>query len=232
MKKKGQITIFITIAVIVILLSLAILFIYKFPKAQSEKSFTDVETYIKQCVNDVAERGINLMTLQGGYIYLNKEYLETEYSNISFILPERSEMELELSKYMEENLVSCADSKLFEEYGYTIESEKPKVKTEINSMTVVSSVKFPIKIVKGQTTRTVNEFTVRSGIRLAYVYEVIKSLREQNEWLDLSKAATEDVLINVIAYGEDFVIYYVRDTKSYVNTDNLRFVSVIKVKKE
>ncbi|MBW3003940.1 hypothetical protein KY337_05220 [Candidatus Woesearchaeota archaeon] len=222
--RKSQITIFITVAVIIILLGFAILFIYKFPKAQTERSSSDVEMFVQQCVKDVSNDALQLMFLQGGYIY-PENYLETEYQKISYDLPDKATMEQELSTFIEAGLPKCINISFFSDYGYDVSYEKPTVTTQINGRAIHSSIHFPLTIKKGTTTKSVDNFNSRSSIRFAEIYMIVQELR-QEEWLDLTKASTYGAEINIIAYNNNTIIT-VTDEKSYINSDYFRFVTVI-----
>lgn len=220
--RKGQITIFITIAVIIILLGFAILFIYTFPSINKE-SVSDVKSFVEQCIKDTSTQGLNLMFLQGGYIYPS-DYLETPYQKISYELPDKSTMETQLNSFITQALPKCFNASYFEQYGYQITYRDPIVNTQINDNVILANVNFPVTIQKGAKISEVSSFITRIDVRFSQIYNTIKELREQKEWFDLKDYDAE---VDIIAY-DDSLIISVTDTKSYINTDYFRFVTAVK----
>src|SRR3989344_8827151 len=81
-KKRGQITLFMIIAVVlVIALLLVLAFRYRTTLAQyvPESLFPTqtgtIEQFIEDCTDIVAREGLSILTAQGGYIYLPDEVL-------------------------------------------------------------------------------------------------------------------------------------------------------------
>lgn len=223
--RRGQITIFITIAVIVLLLGFGILFIYKFPTIKNDKSMADVESFVQQCVKDVTNDGINLLSLQGGHIY-PANYLETPFQKVSYDLPAEQDMQEELNTFIEQGLPKCVNVSMFKDYGYDLTLSPATAQSQINDRVIIADIRFPIKIVKGNTIRTVENFQAKSSTRFGYIYNIIKHLRQQKEWLNLTIASQYDADITIIPYQNDLIIS-VKDPKSYVNSDNFRFVTAV-----
>ncbi|MEA3430643.1 MAG: hypothetical protein U9R08_05200 [Nanoarchaeota archaeon] len=225
--KKGQMTIFITIGVIIMLLGFTILFLYQFPRSTSEKSMSDIESFVQQCVKDVTNDGLNLLSLQGGYIYPTN-FLQTSYQKISYDLPEKPIMQQELNKFVEQGLPKCINISMFESFGYSISLEPATAESSINDKVVLVDVNLPITIVKGQTSKKIEHFQAKSSTRLGHVHSIIKDLRKQTEWIDLTKASQQDVDISIIPYQSDLIIS-VKDTKSYINSNYFKFVTAVKL---
>ena len=85
MKKRGQLTIFILIAIIIIAIVLAYFLFFK--KDLSEYTNPDVEkthVIIKDCIESNLVDSVRLIGLQGGYFTLPERYFETELSKIAY----------------------------------------------------------------------------------------------------------------------------------------------------
>jgi len=114
LNKRGQVTGFIIIGVI-ILLTLFVLFYYpgeddveRISKLPSD--IRPVQGYIDDCVKDAADDGITFISLQGGYYELPELSIDMTFIEVPYYfylgdadIPLKSVVEEELSKYIEVN---------------------------------------------------------------------------------------------------------------------------------
>src|SRR3989344_1909203 len=152
--KKGQLTIFILLA-IVIVVGIFLFFLLKQRGAITEEiptTFKPIEGYYLDCVKEYASIGISILEENGGYIYFSKfepgnDYSPTSnqldffgtgipfwyYASASNLIkeqvPTKQELENQLKKYLDENL-KC-DFSLFQQQGYAVNLSKPKIDVKI-----------------------------------------------------------------------------------------------------
>ena len=125
--KKGQVTIFIIIGIIIVFIAFFVGFLQNenfrqkiesslFEKTVVPEQAQSVVNYLDNCLGEITESGINLLSSQAGYInipiqisanprtYLNVAGLKIPYwiygdNNIN--IPSRDEMEFSLKEYIE-----------------------------------------------------------------------------------------------------------------------------------
>ncbi|MBW3015547.1 hypothetical protein KY330_03935 [Candidatus Woesearchaeota archaeon] len=225
--KKAQLTIFMAIGLIVVLVLTMALFIVISNRENgfSLTSFTTIEDYMQACLETSSNNAINLAALQGGYTILDGGYLITPYQDIAYTLPELEEIESQINLFIEKTFTNCLDLEQFTEKGFNITYLEPKSSSTIEKNHVSIKLNFPVTLVKGSKTKNVNEFSYTVPARLGYVYDIVKSLREQGDWIDMTAVSELDVDVNIIAF-DDHIIFFVNDKSSRVGTDTLRFLSI------
>lgn len=100
MKKRGQITVFIVVGIIVILSGFLIFYLMRGETEIDEPSLplrpqvpaetTPVYNFVEQCMNDLTEKALKEVMLRGGYIYddeLNKHPFESTEGNAVELVP-------------------------------------------------------------------------------------------------------------------------------------------------
>ena len=119
MKKKGQVTIFIIIAIL--LVSIIVIF-FLFRNSLNSNLLThdneEIYIFVESCIEETIEEGIFFISSRGGYFDLPRTYFEesipTSYwTYCRDVSPEISLVEKELSKYLENQLQYCVNSRDF-----------------------------------------------------------------------------------------------------------------------
>jgi hypothetical protein len=158
--KKGQVTIFVIIGVILILVVTFLLSNSQFELFESKetKLINQVSDIVDSCIKINSEQGLFILGMQGGFIELDRTQLAVprSYIDLGFkipsweILPNRvptiSSMEDELNEYVINNAGNCISSNLealddifdFEDF------KTLKVSSKINQNNVVVESNFPI----------------------------------------------------------------------------------------
>ncbi len=161
--KRGQVTIFIIIA-LVIIASIGVYFVFK-TKTQTTQISTQyqpLEEYYKGCILELAQEGINMMQGRGGYIkdpeFVSGNNIEPLSSQMNFLggaipywfyvkdktiiqqVPTKSLMEEQLSDFIKSRLYRC-NFEGFSKQGFEIIKGEEKITTTINdnSVTIVLS---------------------------------------------------------------------------------------------
>ena len=205
MNRKGQITIFIIVAIVLVAL-IAGFFLIKgkiFVRGMSAK-LQPVETYYLDCIKGQADIGKNILGERAGWIYPAEFEPGDNYSPFSNQLdfqgqgvpywyyiasgnvvkesvPTRQKMEDQLERYLEENL-DC-DFTNFENQGYDINVSKPKVTVKINDYTVDVSVSSVLNIGKDDERARQTSHSVELKTKLGKLHsEAVKIYnREKSE---------------------------------------------------
>ena len=228
MKKRGQVTVFIIVGIIILAISAGTFFIVK--KVTAEKlevgkeaaipmGAEGVKSYIENCLENTAEEAIHYNFLTGG-IYLPTFITFYEEWTIPYYFylgedahPLKEQVEDGISRYVEDNLAICLRN--FKSFaGLAVKAEVPEVKTVIQKKKVEVTLKMPVEIRSGEQIKKWDIFTITLNVPLAKVLAVVEEqmvnqLTEPNEvlltsWVD--DAEEQEYKLNTL-YRSDEVIY-------------------------
>ncbi len=166
---KGQVTIFIIIAVLVIGMGITF-FVFK-DNLNLGKTSLEIEpiyTSILSCLESTSEEGINYVSLHGGYYKIPEEisisYITEEvpyyYLNSKKYIPSIQRVERELENYVYENLKLCLNFSSFEEQGFEIKEGDLLVSSDIKADKINIKANYPLAITKGEDTFRLREFKI------------------------------------------------------------------------
>ncbi len=210
MYKRGQITIFIIIGILILgAVAGSIYLVKNFSQdaleAEDKKEVgsetASIKLFVENCIKKTIEEGIHHIGLRGGYYeIINTDYItktENKLIKIPFYLdqgkvnsPTKTEIEQELSKYIEKNLLSCTNFKSFEKQGYVIEKGNISANTILDKKINVD-VKFPLKITSGSETQNLEKFTKTVNYDFLEKYNIINDFlyeqKKDTEWFSFGK---------------------------------------------
>ncbi|MFH1317357.1 MAG: Ig domain-containing protein [Candidatus Woesearchaeota archaeon] len=184
---KGQITIFIILGILLLIIISALL-ISKNYEFQTDKSqivlknkISTVKSYIESCVENVGEKGIEFIALQGGYY--NATLLSITYSgnnipyywyNSNNYMPQIEIIEQELANYIEENLQTCTSNfSSFRILGYEIKEDELNVNVDFLDGSTLISLDYPLKIIYNDSTTDLEDFAVNLDYDFLKYYNII-----------------------------------------------------------
>lgn len=219
MGRKGQITLFIIIGIL--LLFSVVLFIYLKnkttifqPEIVVPPELMPIKNYIEGCMLTIAEGGIITLGQQSGYIEIPSDIGRSPSSYVSIdpfnivkmpywhykgeeMIPSLEYIRDEISRHIEDNLISCIDNLSIFRDSYEIETGELKVKTTLADKNVLVEADYPLDIKsKSEQKRTkINKFRIEIPVRLKSVYEMAsKIMRAENEHMFL-----ENITIDIMA---------------------------------
>jgi len=168
MSKRGQITIFLVIGIVILLLSAGFFFIFsriKTAPLEVEQSQVQqalgtsgaVQSFVEDCIQKTADPSLYLLAIQGGIIYPEKDsqILLTDYGLVNYAWINgatgisRAKMEQDLAAYLQENLPSCLGNfASFAKQNILVEPDYSKAKATISikETAVQANFKLPLKI--------------------------------------------------------------------------------------
>ncbi len=185
MEKKGQVTIFVILAIVLIAaISLYFGFRNKNTSENIPPAVEPIYTHIISCLQKTSKEGAEYIGEQGGYYELPKaisiEYFSKDipyyYLNSKENIPSLERIELELGNYIYYNLERCIDFEYFEEQGYEISGNKLLVSPIIREKGVDINVEYPITITKGTSTERLENFEVFIEADIKKMIEVSKDI--------------------------------------------------------
>jgi len=237
---KAQITLFIILG-IVILMSVSLIIYFSLIKSEetnpvikNQIDILPIKNYVEFCIKSVGEDAIIWIGEHGGYYELpqySDEYYPTDTAYYFYvdknIMPSKSRVEEELSKYVDEKLPLCVkDFVDFKKQGFEIEQGEINTTTLIRSSNVLFQVNFPITV-KKQTSET--KFTSFSNsvenIRLDTIYYASKSIIDE-QMKDFNSiclsclfnlTVEKDLYINTEKAGNDIILFTITDLNSKIN---------------
>lgn len=223
MQKKGQVTIFIILAILIIV-GVAGYFIFK--EKASNKTFSvdisSVETFVSSCILNSLDYVSYELALGGGYFLppLASTSSGIPYYNLNGIpiSPQISLLEKEFSDYLDFSIIACVtDFEDFEDLNISY--------GEINSVVnfleeeILLDVYFPIELGKGNDQFLLEDFKgfkIYSNFKKLYLvsFEIAKDYNDRKA-VCLSclsnLALRENVEINVETPDDETILFKIKD---------------------
>jgi len=191
-RKKGQVTIFIIVAIVIVGGIVAYFALRDSFGESLPEDMRPVYDYYISCLENTVGEGVSLLGEQGGYIETPDFVPGSPYipfsSQLSFFgqavpywmyvsgnnvlkeqVPTKNEMEVELANYVSDRLVDC-DFSDFEAMGYDVYVEGGSVSSNIKESSIDVEVSNKITIFKGEqsTFVTSHDFSVSSKLGKFY----------------------------------------------------------------
>ena len=209
-QNKGQVTIFIIIA-IVIVLAAVLYFVLRGGVTQTSipASIEPAYTTFLSCLEDDVITGAGMLGSQAGYIYLPEMEIGSQYypfnSQLGFLgnpvpywyyvsgngiqkeqVPTKKEMEQQLGRFVEERIRDCNFQSYYEQ-GFVITMNEPSADVTINEANIDVNLKMDMTFEKGEDVVSVTDFNqaVTSGIGSLYNSAVgVYNYEQQNLFLE------------------------------------------------
>ena len=215
MRSKGQTTIFIIIAILIVAV-FAGFFIFrdKISISRIPASMQPIYTSFLSCLEEDALVGIDILMSQGGYIEIPEFEPGSAYmpfsSQLNFLgnpipywyyvsgnniekeqVPSKKYMETELEDFIEQRISECSFDNYYDS-GYTIYSEAPKASVEIQDKDIEINLKMDLTIEKDDETVLVKDHRVVTNSKLGKLYDsAIKVYEEEQSKLFLEEYAID-----------------------------------------
>lgn len=203
-QNRGQVTIFIIIA-IVILAAVALYFVFggSFQSVNVPASLQPVYNNFLNCVQQDTTTGINIIESQGGYITppeFKQGSQEMPFSSqLNFLgnpvpywyyvsgngipeeqVPSKSEMESQLSNFIENKINECDFSDYYSQ-GFDISWENAKADTSIKDSSIETSLNLDFSISRGNESVLVKNINTKVDSNLGTLYSSAKNVYEQEQ---------------------------------------------------
>ena len=236
-KKKGQITIYIILGLVIFI---SFIFIYSLTKSphrstdkdikllyQSQDLKGQVESFISGCANRLLKEAIYYNGKQGFYYYSPNIPVPIPYSslNIPFyvfynetFLPSHEEIENELEYYVEDNLDKCINNfKIFNFSGYDFLAEPPLIRVSITDKAVIMNTSYSVKAVY----ENLNMIEIRDFYRTTTKFDyqkiysllshIVSNLTTNNELIPIGYisdlAEEQGFTYGLVAFGDSSILY-------------------------
>ena len=191
MQKRGQVTIFVIIGILIIVSILLFLFlrsrVYLGPGTilDLEQEFPQIEEHIQECLLEAVEPRIIQMGLQGGFIRTPdgtfRQYQGNKVSYLCYNIRDQPfcrsriltipNMEAEISEFVKRDIESqCLNIAGFGKIGYDIIEGPLEITTDIGDDKIIITANIPITIIKGANKAERSEFSTSINLPLGRLY--------------------------------------------------------------
>lgn len=241
---KAQISIFIIIGLIIIIIIGLALFNMGLISKLWKKSFKNIgdvdlslKSSVQECLKMTGEEALKLVAIQGRvypenfFAYQNNKVY---YASEGIITIE--EMQDEISTYINDNIKLCTQ-RIFDDFrksGVEVNENNPTAKTVIAPEDVSVSLNYPIEFVLVITNQknSVSEFVQRFDVRLGKLHEIsstiVKASENNQGLINMTYLNNLDVQTTVIPYEDGTTIFFLEDTKSRIRQFNYAYSFAVK----
>ena len=200
MKKRGQITAFVVLGIVVVALVLLLLYaktnIFLFTPSTEDlnKVMSDIRKDMISCIEEVGEEPIRRIALQGGYLSTPEDtyrlYDDTTISYLCYNMENdprcrnrmlrKADLKQQLDEAIDFALSTCVDVQKFKKFGnFNIKTpSKWEVETVINPEVTSVTVTYPIMIEseKSEVSLSADKFTKPFNYPLGELYKVSQDI--------------------------------------------------------
>lgn len=216
-KKKGQVTIFVIIAIFIVVAGVGIyLFSSHSSNSSVPKEFSQVNTQFMNCLKQYTKSGISILESQGGYIkeptfspgsiympfssQLNFAGVEIPYWNYisgagisKTQVPTIEDMQKALASYLDNQIKNCYMGNL-QSQGYSISYGDPQTKVSISDKYVDVFMKMDLHISKDNVSATISDHDLRMNSFLGNLYKDALDVYNQEQKNSFLENYSFDVL--------------------------------------
>ncbi|MBN2368120.1 hypothetical protein JXC34_03800 [Candidatus Woesearchaeota archaeon] len=228
MKKRGQVTLFVVIGIVVLIIAgLIIYFVNRNAREQlsgneiDTKVLSPIKSYVEQCIHQTAKDALVKMGQQGR-LYSDVNLVSDKnsiaffyYKGQGFFPTSMTTMEEDVSRYIKENLGSCTGNYDFITYDIEDDFAKMMVSTNFNQDKMEIDVFFPITVSVGNTETAITDFNAEVDISYPGIYEVSREIYKRTksdpEWVDVDYLSSVPYKVRLLKVSEDTIIYELTD---------------------
>jgi hypothetical protein len=219
MMKKGQLTLFIIIGLILLVSISIVVYITteKVIKPVEEEVIVPedvrpVYEFVQSCANEIAVEGLGLLGLQGGFIQLPgiidrtpTAYIPIDtFNNFKIPLwyyegedrtPSIGFMEREISRHINERMKECTgEFEAFKEKYDVTEVANITTNTIIGEDQVVLKITWPLDLKAGERTTRISDFAVRLPVHLKQMWELANATMAKENEMAFFENSTIDLM--------------------------------------
>ena len=222
LKRKGQITVFVVLGILLLLaLVLVVLFqkeviVFK-PEELIPTEKGKITNFITSCIDQIGEEAIYTLGLQGGYLEIPSQISADAYQHLQLTpynlvpywargeskrIPTLDEIKADLDRRIENELRICLmDREAFQESYEIIEKSGITANTEIVDQKVIFNVRWNLEIQNkgGEKITELIDYTAESNIKLKRAYETAKAIVDT----EMNQKKLERLTIDMISLEHD-----------------------------
>ncbi len=231
MLRKGQVTSFIIIGIIVLAITGTVFYIFHYAHDDGEMippSMRNIKDFTDQCLRQTAERAIFLSGVQGGMIYFGdvvpNQPTFYSYSTYWYDMGDNKSIskefiEREINAYIEDEVGRCI--KDYRQFKERIITSELSAETEIKDESVEVTMDYPVTLVRGDMRSTISAFSaeipVRYGRAINTANEIVSMEIENPDRVRLSETGRMELKVVPYKRSDDVMIYSIIDSRNEVN---------------
>ncbi|MEK6960338.1 MAG: hypothetical protein AABX47_04135 [Nanoarchaeota archaeon] len=237
MPKKGQATIYLFLAIIILFLT-AILYDINKQSAEKKAEVTAsagaadprpaIQQFLQACLKQTASTAVSIIGYQGGWIYPQSAADSVTYDGFEIgmgglygvdVFLSRKDAENQISHYIRRHINDCARGLAsMKSQGMAIRIGIPKASTSIGEKEVIVTLDYPATIETLDRTYTISAGQTTVPVRLgAIIRDVGEVMAEQSKdihYLPTDKMSKLPYKSQIIALGRDIKVYSFVDMSS------------------
>lgn len=234
--KKGQVAVFVIIAVVIVLGILLVVFARSGSSEEANFEGADeIDRELRDCFNQRTIDATRLAGLQGGYINLPQNHLRSGESKIAYalrdgenVLIRKNELEKEIASYLSLSMPFCLDDNSLR-INAELEIDDISVKVRDDFVMIENSV--TVSVDKGEDSFTLNEdYEVTLNVNLGNMHNIADQIVERHvsdsKFVDMSYLASLDYNVIFVTLEEN-VIYTISDEDNKLQEVPYSFVFVV-----
>lgn len=235
MLKRGQVSVFLVVGIVILLLSALFFFIFgqltKAPlEVEAEQAVESlgpkgaVQAYVEDCMQKTIGPSVYLLALQGGIIYPDEDstILLTEHGVVNYAWLNgvngisKEKMEQDLATYLQENVEFClGDFETFSRQNIAVKADYLAISAQASIQDSLVNVKLhlPLQIILASNDSSeLQNFEVQTESSLGTIFKDVEAL----PFADLRPAELAGLpyLVTVFPFDQSVTIYSLSEEKA------------------
>ena len=245
MKKRGQVTLFIILGIVIVLLiGLGIYFsdeLFSVVGISAGLSYPsevqEVVDHVQECVDESAYNAVTVLALQGGYssfdgvsafVFSDAVYIPYYLDNGTLNVISSRTMAVELGSYYDSLMGYCLDLDMFSEFEF--EAGDMETEVVVNNNSVEFVMEYAITAYADEVTSyDMNEpYETVVNANLGWMRDVAENIATYDataEYVDFDFLLDQGLVdIQLAPFNNDTIVYILKDDTSFEGVENFTFM--------
>ena len=232
MSKRGQITVFIILGIVVLFLFAGLLFVVKSvtkEKVEAEQEamveayeFNSIQMFIDHCLERTSNEGMKFVSFRGGYYQVPEPAEDQIFVKIPYYFdlgqkrfPTKEIIARQIELYVEDKMKTCLnDFVVFKNQGFSFVEEEMEANVQLGT-SVIFGLDYPLQAQKGESIKQFQQFSYRLPVNFEHIYNIIdQTVFEQERNTNfvplghLSVTSQENDFTFEVSYLDNDVVVY------------------------
>ena len=221
--KKGQITLFIIVAILILFM---VGFIFALSGKLSPNSTEDissqVNSYVRSCISKTSSEALKTLSMQGGYYELpsgafvyREGKIPVYYDQRINLSPPLETLEEEFSKFLDNELPECLKFNEISRQGFKVIVGEPRTFTTISRNQLSLEIDVPIEISKKDFKLHLDNFRAQIETDYGEAHDssvrIVNKILEDPKYLDYTFLGTISHPVTIIPITDNAQAYLLSD---------------------
>lgn len=225
--KRAQVSVFVIIGIVIVAGLFIFLFFLKDYQNKNGMNTDEIKNFVSDCIKQTGGEVVFKVGKGGGYFspanFSTDSGVAYYYSDGKGYIPEKTDIEKEISFYLERKLFLCTGN--FADFpDFNISQDDIKIETKIKDNSVEFDVVYPLSISKNGNTERLKSFKEEIPVRFGILYDSAKSIVDEQLSHEsicltclLNVSVKNNFYADMIDYDNETVIFSFRDEKSKID---------------